>query len=617
LTHLNPPTYIRSADGKAFSLLEIDPGEGQMSANAVETDVLVVGGGGAAFRAAIGVREKGGKALLVSKGPLARCGATPMAGADFTLDGRTLSRMGFPGEPNDSPETFFSDIVHQGFYLNNQRLLDHYVSAAPARLKELIDWGIKIRKSEERAIYTTGIEIIDALHRKAKTVGVDMMGDTMVLDLVTDDHRVAGALGLDLRTGRFIRFHTPAVVVATGGWHKAFWPNAGMRDLSGDGIAIANRAGAEIGNMEFITFCNNIPLSPPMWRGSLAGYILSFLGGELTNNRNEAFLNTYDPFVVEKGTRMEWNKGFVSYATAVAVRAGRGSPEGGVYYSLGPTPWPLLEERAMAYFPGWKYKALDLTDLALKLKNGEKIEVGAVAEYFDGGIVVNERFETSVEGLYAAGECTLGPFGANRVCSAITEMLVQGADAGWNAASYARETTPAAPDQHRFRNFEEKAENPLREKGESPAKMRRAVQVKAHSHLGPVRNHGELTSFLQLLEKAKKDDLPRLAAKRNRIYNKEWFDALELENIVHLLEAATRSALFRTESRGVHCREDFPFTNNDDWLCETIVACTGGTLGLSTRPPVMTTLTAPKGVIPYLDMWKKMMEAHSPVGGNH
>ena len=132
-----------------------------------------------------------------------------------------------------------------------------------------------------------------------------------------------------------------------------------------------------------------------------------------------------------------------------------------------------------------------------------------------------------------------------------------------------------------------------------------------------MRNHGELTSFLQLLEKAKKDDLPRLAAKRNRIYNKEWFDALELENIVHLLEAATRSALFRTESRGVHCREDFPFTNNDDWLCETIVACTGGTLGLSTRPPVMTTLTAPKGVIPYLDMWKKMMEAHSPVGGNH
>jgi succinate dehydrogenase/fumarate reductase flavoprotein subunit len=456
------------------------------------------------------------------------------------------------------------------------------------------------------------------LLRRAREREVSLLEDVMLLDLLTQGGRVVGGLGLDIRTGDFLQFQTKAVVMATGGWHKAFWPNAGMRDLSGDGIAIANRAGAEIGNMEFITFCNNILLSPPMWRGSLAGYILSFLGGELTNNRNEAFLNTYDPFVVEKGTKMEWNKGFVSYATAVEVRAGKGSPEGGVYYGLGPTPWPLLEERAMAYFPGWKYKALDLTDLGLKLKNGERIEVGAVAEYFDGGIVVNERFETSVQGLYAAGECTLGPFGANRVCSAITEMLVQGADAGWNAASYARQNGLAAPDEHRFKDLEEKAETPLRARGEGPAKLRRSVQAKAHSLLGPVRNHKELTLFLQFLEGVKKDELPRLAATtRTRIYNKEWFDVLELENMVHLLEAATRSALFRTESRGVHCREDFPFTDNDRWLCETIVACAGGTLGLSTRPPVITAITPPKGVVPYLDMWKKMMQAHSPVGGNH
>ncbi len=148
-----------------------------MNGPSIKTDVLVVGGGGAAFRAAIAAREKGAKALLVSKGPLARCGATPMAGADFTLDGRSLNQMGFPGELKDSPEIFFSDIVHQGFYLNNQKLLDQYVSSAPARLKELLDWGIKIRRSEERAIYTTGIEIIDALHRRAKALAVDMLED--------------------------------------------------------------------------------------------------------------------------------------------------------------------------------------------------------------------------------------------------------------------------------------------------------------------------------------------------------------------------------------------------------------------------------------------------------
>ena len=136
-----------------------------MTERTYQTDVLVIGGGGAAFRAAIGVREQGGRALLVSKGPLARCGATPMAGADFTLDGRSLSEMGFPGEPKDSPDTFFSDIVHQGFYLNNQKLLEQYVSTAPGILRELLDWGLAVRKSEERAIYTTGLGIIDTLPR--------------------------------------------------------------------------------------------------------------------------------------------------------------------------------------------------------------------------------------------------------------------------------------------------------------------------------------------------------------------------------------------------------------------------------------------------------------------
>ena len=132
LTHDNASTYIKSTLKQILDILKKNLSENQMNGKVIETEVLVVGGGGAAFRAAIGAREKGSKALLLSKGSLARCGATPMAGADFTLDGRSLSQMGFPGEPKDSPEIFFSDIVHQGFYLNNQKLLEQYVSTAPA-----------------------------------------------------------------------------------------------------------------------------------------------------------------------------------------------------------------------------------------------------------------------------------------------------------------------------------------------------------------------------------------------------------------------------------------------------------------------------------------------------
>ena len=591
-----------------------------MSERIIETDVLVVGGGGAGFRAAIGAKQADVKVLLVSKGPLARCGATPMAGADFTLDGLSLSQMGFPGEPKDTKEKFFNDIVTQGFYLNNQELVEQYIHAAPARLKELLDWGMKVDSSEQRAIFTSGLGLVDTLYRKAKSCEVDFLEDVMVLDLVTQGGRVVGALGLDISTGDFIQFRAKAAVISTGGWHKAFWPNAGMRDLSGEGIAMACRAGAEIGNMEFITFCCNILLWPPLWRGSLATYILSLrFDAELTNSVGEVFLKKYDPFVVKWGTYMEWNKGFVSFASMREIRDGKGSPHGGVYFGLGSTPYATFEKIALGRFPDWKYKALDLSEMPKIFKERKLIEVGPVVEYFDGGIVVNEKFETAVEGLYAAGECTLGPFGSNRVCSAITEMLVHGADAGRNAGEYAKKAGRADLHGQALKALEEKAEQALvRRDGLRPAQIRRQVQEMAHKNLSPIRTQKELSAFLSFLDKTIEDDLPHLAtASKWRVYNKEWVDAIELENMLHLLKCATIGALHRTESRGVHFREDFPYTDNDNWLKENIIKYEKGRLEVHRRPVTMTSMTLPKGKVPYLDMLKKMMESRSDIGGHH
>ena len=586
----------------------------------IETDVLVVGGGGAGFRAAIGAREAGVRALLISKGPLARCGATPMAGADFTLDGLSLSRMGFPGEPKDTKEKFFNDIVTQGFYLNNQGLVEHYIRSAPARLKELLDWGMKVDSSEQRAIFTSGLGLVDALFRQAKACGVDFLEDVMAIDLVTREGKVAGALGLEISTGDFLHIRAKAVVIATGGWHKAFWPNTGMRDLSGEGIAMANRAGAEIGNMEFITFCCNILLWPPLWRGSLATYILSLrIDAELTNSAGDVFLKKYDPFVVKWGTYMEWNKGFVSFASMREIRDGKGSPHGGIYFGLGSTPYEAFENIALGRFPNWKYKALDLSEMPKIFQEGKRVEVGPVVEYFDGGIVINEKFETSVGGLYAAGECTLGPFGSNRVCSAITEMLVHGADAGQNAGAYAKKAGMADFPLQALQTLREKAEQSLRLKdGPRPAQIRRKVQEMAHKNLSPIRTQGELSSFLSFLDKTIQDDLPLLAtASKSRAYNKEWVDAIEIENILHLLKCATVSALHRAESRGVHFREDYPCTDNDNWLKENIIRHENGVLEIYRRPVSTTAMTPPNGKIPYLDMLKKMMESRSDVGGHH
>jgi succinate dehydrogenase/fumarate reductase flavoprotein subunit len=592
-----------------------------MTEQVVKTDVLVVGGGGAGFRAAIGAREKGIDVMLLSKGPLARCGATPMAGADFTLDGRSMSQIeGLSGDPNDSPEKVFNDIVTQGCFLNNQKLVEQYIRRAPQCLRELIEWGIQIKLSDERMIFTTGTGIMDALLKKARSIGVNILENVTLLDLVTQDEKVIGALGLDIMSGEFIRIRCKAIVMATGGWHKAFWPNTGMRDLSGEGIAMAHRAGADLGNMEFITFCCNVFYDPPIWRGSLAPYILSLLaGGRLTNSMGEEFLKKYDPFVVKTGTSTEWNKSFISYATMKEVQAGKGLPHGGIHYSRGDVPFENIEAIASLVFPKWKYKAIDLSEWGRKLKDDEPVEVGPAVEYFEGGIMVNGRFETTLEGLFAAGECTLGAFGANRVFAAITEILVHGADAGSNAGEYARNAKVPEQDEGILKILRERAEAPLqRPEGLRPAQIRRCIQEKAHKHLGPIRNQEDLQSFIDFLESVRKDELPNMAtASKDRTYNKEWIDALELVNIVQLLEISAQSALARTESRGVHFREDYPNTDNDNWVKESIIRRVDDSFDVSKRPVTITSMTPPKGVTPYLDFIKMMMESHSDTDGHH
>ncbi len=586
----------------------------------VRTEVLVIGGGGAGFRAAIAARHSGARVLLLSKGPLGRCGATPMAGADFTLDGRSMHELGRDGDLNDSREKVFNDIVTQGYYLNNQKLAEHYVHTAPLLLRDLLDWGLKIMLSDQRAVITSGLHIMDVLLRKARSVGVEMREDIMALDLITNGGAIAGVLALDVRSGEFIRIAASAVVITTGGWHKAYWPNTGMRDLSGDGIAMAHRAGALIGNMEFVTFACNIMLDPPMWRGSLAPYVLSLVcGGSLTNNCGEEILAPYDPVVVKTGTTTEWNKSFVSHATAREVRLGKGFRNGGVHYSRGDVSWEVIKLVASITFPGWKYKAMDLTEWGRMLEANEPVEVGPAVEYFDGGIVVNERFETAIPGLFAAGECCLGPFGANRIFSAITEILVQGRDAGEHAAHYALTEGGAQPPIAGFEALEKKALLPLARNNEvRPAFLRRELQLRAQRHLGPIRNKNELEEFIIYLRGMKQNHLPHLGtASSGRVYNKEWIDCLELGDLVHLLEASARCALARTESRGVHFREDFPVCDNDRWLVESIVEYAEGDPKVCTRPVTATTMSPPGGKMPYLDMMKKMMQSHSDTGGMH
>ena len=253
------------------------------------------------------------------------------------------------------------------------------------------------------------------------------------------------------------------------------------------------------------------------------------------------------------------------------------------------------------------------------VKAGQMVEVGAAVEYFDGGIKVNEHFKTSLPGFYAAGECTLGPFGANRVFSAITEMLVHGAEAGRNAGDWAVKEKGSEPDTAVFKFHEDRIEAIRnRASGLRIPEVRRQVQEAAHKNLGPIRNRADLASFLEFLDNVKTDALPKLSVSNDgMVYNKEIIDALELENMLTLLQASAKSALFRTESRGVHFREDFPDCDNDNWLKETILKRTDDGFDISTESVTAIHKSLPTGKMPYLEMMKTMMTSRSDIGGHH
>jgi len=587
---------------------------------AIRTDVLIVGGGGAGFRAAIAARQAGAKTLLVSKGPLARCGASPMAGADLTCHGLGMRRAGFFGEPRDSEEKFFSDIVHQGCFLNDQPLAERYVRDGPLRLMETLEWGCEPYLCDERAIFTSGVQIVDAHHQEARRLGTAFLDDTAVLELIVHDGQVCGAVGLDIRSGEILRFDCHAVVLATGGWHKAYIPVTGSKELTGDGVAMAYRAGAEVANMEFVTFACTVPIWPPVWRGNIVTYAMSLMcGGTLENASKERFLDQYDPETVDIASRTEWNKCFFSFATAREVRAGRGTPHGGVFYVTGATPWSEFEAKALRSYPDWQVKGADFSELGRALRNGEGVEVAGAAEYFEGGVQVDDRFASSVPGLFAAGECAKSLFGANRVAAATMEMLVSGAIAGKAAGKFAQSNPAPPPPDSRVHSAAHSIEAPLRRAHrDSAGLLRRALQEAASARLGPVRTASELEEFLQGLHETRAERLPNLGVSTPaRTYNKEWIESLEVANLLLVLELSARAALERDESRGVHFREDHPITDNDRWLREIVMSPTDSGIRVEHRPIRATTLPPPSGALPHLEMIHDMMCAHSDVGGHH
>lgn len=573
----------------------------------VSTQVLVIGSEGAGARAAIAAADAGAQVTVATKGRMAKTGATVTAAADFDVDSRTIKEtLGWAGNPDDSPEAYFRDMVVEGRYLNDQPLAELQVREAPARFRELLEWGLKVYDirqnpghSYPRNVYTSGGSMARTLAKQVRKRPIRLLEEVMITDLLLAGGEAAGAVGLDIRTGRAMVIETGAVVLATGGAHNIYSFTTGPADLFGDGHAMALRAGAELLNMEMVQFLPTILLSPPMLRGNLFIFLMgpqSGVRGWLLNKYGERFMSRWDPDRMELSTRDK-----LSVAIGNEIAEGRGSPSGGVYFSLAHLPKNLVRDFARwgakpLIRADWTSHGFDFKPLVETMLAGDAVEVAPAAHFFMGGVRIDEQCWTTVPRLFAAGEVAGGVHGANRLSgNAFTQMQVQGKVAGEQAAATAAEPGGPRATGATIESALEALLEPLgRADGVTGFEAVEQLQSIAQPHAGVVRSGTLLEEGLAKLATLRAATASRICCRaREPQYNPGWVEALQFRNSLAVLEAILRGALERRESRGAHFRQDFR-EPDDRWLMNTVTsAAADGALEVRTAPVRVTSLPLP------------------------
>lgn len=560
--------------------------------NIIESDVLVLGGGIAGIRASIEASKQGVNVVLANKGYLGQDGAAVwMAGGGYQA----------ALYPPDSVDVHAKDTINAGKYLNNQKLVYTFLSHVPESVDELAKWGIHWKKEGGKyaqirmpgqsvgrcMLHTKTGEHFGGEYRRALPMQVRLRGNIKILnemfiiELLKKGDTIVGALGLDIKDGKFTILKARATILATGGFMDCFKFTTANPTLTGDGQGMAYRAGASMTGMEFIQFFPAACLWPSnLYRDAYPYGLIYELYGILFNKHGERFMERYYPVEKDFVPREA-----MSRAIAREVREGRGSAHGGAYLSFRHMPKNLLGEfldkaRGNLFFQGLREAGLDITE--------EAIEIGPAAHYVQGGCWINQKCETDLEGLYAAGEVgSGGKDGADRLAgNALPFCMGMGFVAGREAAGRAKAMS-AIPDidQAQVDAICSQALAPVKkDKGVKAVSVKNEIRDLMSSYMQFDRKAEELEILIKGLEKIRTDSVPNLAltAKMER-YNLEWIDALEVRNMLDASEMATRAALMRTESRGLHERADYP-GDDPGWFKHVIIKKDNDRMGLSTKP---------------------------------
>ena len=561
----------------------------------IDADVLVIGCEGAGARAAIEADEHNSKVVMVTKGVFGKSGATLMG--FFACN----AAFGYEN-PHDNPSIHFLDTIRAGEFINNQELVEVLTKEAPRRVLDLVEYGAKFETSGSRlkqgwqpgstyprAVFhdhSTGMQIRNALVHEVRRRKIEVLEDLMVTKLLASGNSVIGAVGLDIRNGDQIVFRAKSTVLATGGASSIYPYRTGSADLVGDGMSMAYRAGAELVDMEFMQYIPFGLIWPPGYVGTTIPTPPLFLKWRLYNILGERFMKKYDPERMESSTR-----DILSRASYLEILEGRGSPHGGVYLDVSYLPDNVITDYISKHMtPPSSVEEKLLLESGINPKK-EAYEVIPLPHYSIGGVKINEKCETNLVGLYAAGEVTGGTDGANRIAgNALPMTQVQGMRAGLNASNNAKKSGVLEFDSEKVRNEEDRIHFLLKAKknGVRPTEIRRQLQDIAWKNAGVVRDSNLLRDGLRRIQRIKEKELPRLQVSETGSFNLELRDALEIFSILDVLEAIMRSSYMRRETRGAHCRRDFPNRDDIHWLRSIVVRMRGGEMMLKPMRPIVT-----------------------------
>ncbi len=553
-----------------------------------EHDVLVIGAGGAGLRAAIEASASGARVGLVCKSLLGKAHTVMAEGGVAAALGNVDDR--------DNWRVHFSDTMRGGQYLNNWRMAELHAQQAPDRVRELEAWGAVMDRTPKGKILQrnfgghkyprlahvgdrTGLEMIRTLQDHGIHQGIEVFMEFTITALLKDGGRVVGAIGYDRERGRFHVWKAGAVVLATGGIGRAFKITSNSWEYTGDGHALAYHAGAELVDMEFVQFHPTGMVWPPSVRGILVTEGVRGEGGVLRNKDGKRFMFDDIPDLYKQQTADNEEEGWryvtgdknalrppelltrdhVARCIVREIKAGRGSPHGGVFLDIA---WikeklPNAGEHIKKKLPSMYHQFKELAGVDI---TQEPMEVGPTTHYVMGGVKVDGDSQmSSVPGLFAAGEVAGGLHGANRLGgNSLSDLLVFGKLAGEHAAKYAKDNSPGHADAGQIEDAMHEALAPFeRADGENPYDIQHDLQDMMQDQSGIVRNENDMAKAVDGLA-GLRERASRARADGHREYNPGWHTALDLKNLLTCAEAVVRSALDRRESRGAHFREDYP-----------------------------------------------------------